>query len=70
MTMRIDEFVNLDLNTGYVAMDRDGEWNWFEEKPYKDESAGVWDSDIICSISSILYIEPVEDWELSLRKVG
>lgn len=68
--MKIDEFIALDLEEGYVAMDQDGQWNWFQEEPVLDIRSGVWDNDVICSISSIIYIEPVHNWKNSLRKVG
>lgn len=75
----IDEFIerNKDcLKEGYVAMDKNGGWNWFSLEPLRDDhywyySREIWEifEPDRCDLLSF-NIAPVDDWETSLRKVG
>lgn len=62
------------MKKGWVAMDKDGEWFWFEQKPSKSICDGyVWVRRNPCDfeiISNIFDIAPADDWEKSLIKVG
>lgn len=63
------------MKKGWVAMDKDGEWNWFSEEPVSTfitdcyYSAPFICSDCIC-LSGAFDIAPADDWEKSLIKVG
>ena len=58
------------LKKGWVAMDKDGEWFWYECKPFKEIS--FWDSnegrfeDMFFSVN----LKPAENWEESLMECG
>lgn len=70
--IKIDDLILL-LRPGWVAMDEDKLWKWFLEKPelYKNDK-GLWISSgkSVILDKSAFYIEPVEDWKTSLRKIG
>ena len=74
--MTIDEFVRdiaPKMRKGWVAMDEDGIWNWFDNEPtaFKDEWIYGWDIDNYhITLTNIFDIAPVDDWTQSLRKVG
>ncbi len=61
------------MKKGWVAMDEDGTWYWFREKPKRDYNDWY-----IVSFSHFDYIllsasfdiAPAENWKKSLRKVG
>ena len=46
------------MKKGWVAMDEDGEWNWWVSTGY------------VCCLSHGLDIAPADDWTKSLIKVG
>ena len=58
------------LKKGWVAMDKDGEWFWYECKPSKEMS--FWDSnegrfeDMFFPIN----LKPADNWEESLMECG
>lgn len=60
------------LKKGWVAMDKNGRWFWYNEKPIKDDN--VW----LCSDGShyaeelpkCFNIKPAEDWRNSLMECG
>ena len=60
------------MKKGWVAMDKDGEWCWFEEKPtivFND----MWVRTNPCDFQRlriIFDIAPADDWTKSLIKVG
>lgn len=70
--MSIDEFmasVAPKMRPGWVAMDEDGKWYWYEKKPeeepyYFNARYGSF------AQLKIFNITPVDDWRKSLRKVG
>lgn len=55
------------MKDGWVAMDSDNEWYWFEDRPTKNMMA--WDSQF-CDNLSMFDIAPADDWTNSLIKVG
>lgn len=72
--MTIDEFkkkVAPYMNKGWVAMDENKTWWWFNIKPIIYD--GVWIpyvSGYNCLIKDIITINPVDDWSKSLIEVG
>ena len=68
--IEIEDLIPL-LRKGWVAMNRNGFWSWFDKEPFPDETCGFWRN-----LGKTVYfkdcfsIMPVEDWEKSLRKVG
>lgn len=75
MTKQIDikELIPF-MKDGWVAMDKSGEWAWWEKKPAKDKyvdmwvkreaSAGAW-----MFLNIMFNIKPVSDWTKSLIKI-
>ena len=65
MTKQIDikELIPL-MNKGWVAMEKDGTWEWFEEKTdwYLIGAKRI-------NLSAIFNIKPAEDWTKSLIRV-
>lgn len=57
------------LRYGYVAMDEDGSWCWYENEP--DMRKDYWvcgnHSDDVCHLSNI---KPVNDWTKSLIRIN
>ena len=72
--MMIDEFkknIAPYMRKGYVAMDRDCEYFYYNTKPMIDIEKEEWDYDDICSnLNYIFNIKPVDDWTKSLIEVG
>lgn len=73
--MTIDEFMRdiaPKMRPGWVAMDSDNRWNWYNEKP--DLGGGQWMYSSVNTLhlhlNSMFDIAPVDDWTQSLRKVG
>lgn len=77
--MTIDEFMTdiaPKMLPGWVAMDRNSDWHYFERKPYIPASGRV--SRWVMRRSSpynikslyMFCISRVDDWTQSLRKVG
>lgn len=70
--MTIEEFMRdiaPKMRPGWVAMDDDGRWYWYDKKPLELN----WGFHIKGSIKiqiEFFNIEPVNDWQKSLRKVG
>ena len=71
--IKIDDIIPL-LKKGYVAMDKNNSWWWYESKPFNDNYLCSW---IACERTSIRQVEldmfdidPVEDWTKSLMEVG
>ena len=56
------------LKKGYVAMDKDGSWCWYEEKPKR--RSDVWTAEKPDFYLSAFNIKPVENWEESLQECG
>ena len=72
--MKIDEFkknIVLYMRKGWVAMDNDCNYFYYNTKPMIDIEKEEWDYDDTCSnLSYIFNIEPVKDWTKSLIEVG
>ena len=72
--MTIDEFkknIAPHMNKGYVAMDNDCIYFWYNTKPMIDIEKEEWDYDDTChGLSDMFNIEPVKDWTKSLIEVG
>ena len=70
--INIEELIPL-LRKGWVAMDKDGYWHWFNEEPESCVDRYILSpftfSYSVC-LSDAFYIAPVEDWASSLREVG
>lgn len=56
------------LKKGYVAMDKCGDWYWYEVKPKR--SSDVWTEEKPDFYLSAFNIKPVENWEESLKECG
>ena len=56
------------LKKGWVAMDKDGYWYWYDEKPYARQSS--WGYNSLCAHLDVFNIKPVENWENSLMECG
>ena len=56
------------LKKGWVAMDKDGAWCWYEEKPKR--RSDVWTAEKPDFYLSAFNIKPVENWEESLQECG
>ena len=72
--MTIDEFkekVAPYMKKGWIAMDQDCVYFYYNTKPRIDIEKEEWDYDHTCSgLSYIFNIEPVKDWTKSLIEVG
>lgn len=62
------------LREGWVAMDKDGNWWWYELKPTLQEKSGFWNGivteNILIEEDYLKDIAPADDWTKSLIKVG
>lgn len=73
--MTIDEFkknIAPFMRKGWVAMDKGGEWRWWQYEPVQIPEENCWweiFGDYI-RLSLVFNIEPVEDWTQSLIEVG
>lgn len=57
------------LRKGYVAMDKSGDWYWYEKTPRKTSAS--WEfGDFHYRILSGFNIKPVENWKESLMECG
>ena len=56
------------LKKGWVAMDKDGAWCWYEEKPQIHLS--LWNNNSFYIFLSGFNIKPAENWETSLMECG
>lgn len=72
--MTIDEFkkkVAPYMKKGFVAMDKDCGYFYYNTKPKIDIEKEEWDYDDTCSgLSYIFDIEPAREWTKSLIEVG
>ena len=77
--MTIDEFkkdVAPHMKKGYVAMDKDGEWTWYNVRPKTNLKKEIWETSaweaiwFRMNLALLEKIEPVEDWTKSLIEVG
>ena len=64
------EFLLPLLKKGWVAMDKNGSWHWYKEKPYIEKYYYSWNSGSpVCFIGGF-NIKPAENWEESLQECG
>lgn len=71
--MTIDEFmvdIAPKIRPGWVAMDKDGSWCWFCDKPILDKKHKIWRGSQPWGWLSCYDISPVDDWTQSLRRVS
>lgn len=70
--MTIEEFMrNIapKMRPGWVAMDKDGKWYWYEKSP--EEELSYFNARYgSFALLKMFNISPVDDWRKSLRKVG
>ena len=55
------------LKKGWVAMDKDGTWRWYDKKPYIFQFSWKYISLLRLDVFNI---KPVENWETSLMECG
>ena len=69
--INIEELIPF-MKKGWVAMDENGVWTWFDKEPYIPKDLFIWaaNSPDFRELSKCFDIAPAEDWEKSLRKVG
>lgn len=73
--MTIYEFIRdiaPKMRKGWVAMDENGSWNWFNSEPtaFKDEWIyGFGIDSYHTNLTDIFDIAPVDDWTQSLREI-
>lgn len=62
------------MKKGWVAMDKNGKWCWFDKKPFKDDlDDNIWICHkgwLVSDLSKVFNIAPAKDWTKSLMKVG
>ena len=58
------------LSKGWVAMDKDGRWHWYMEKPYIEKFYHSWYSGMPISFMGGFNLKPAENWETSLMECG
>ena len=72
--MTIDEFkekVAPYMKKGWIAMDQNCVYFYYNTKPMIDIEKEEWDYDDTCSgLSYMFNIEPVRDWTKSMIEVG
>ena len=56
------------LKKGWVAMDKDGTWYHYEEKPRINQD--LWINDSNCKFLVGFNLKPAENWEESLQECG
>jgi len=68
--IKIEQLAPL-IKCGFVAMDKDGSWWWFEKEPIPSEEISQWllfygDVEKL----TLFNIEPAKDWTKSLMRCG
>ena len=58
------------LKKGWVAMDKNGNWHWYKEKPYIEKYYYSWNSGMPVSFIGGFNIKPADNWENSLMECG
>lgn len=72
--INIEELIPL-LKKGWVAMDKDGAWWWFENEPEKIDNGwfpSAW-GEYYFRLNDCIAVRPIapaENWKTSLRKIG
>lgn len=68
--IKIEQLLPL-LKNGWVAMDKNKDWWWYETKPSQKNCDWLnYEYADCCELSSCLNIEPVENWTKSLMRCG
>lgn len=57
------------LRKGWVAMDKNGKWYWFKERPYIEKFYYSWNTGSPISLEGF-NIKPADNWETSLMECG
>lgn len=58
------------LKKGWVAMDKNGDWCWYKEKPYIEKYYYSWNSGMPVSSMRGFNLKPATDWKDSLMECG
>ncbi len=58
------------LKKGWVAMDKDGRWHWYKEKPYIEKFYFCWNTGSPAGCIGGFNLKPAENWETSLQECG
>lgn len=58
------------LKKGWVAMDKNGDWFWFKNKPYADSQMMCWRADDDFEEIQCFNLKPATDWKDSLMECG
>lgn len=71
--IKIEDLIPL-LREGWVAMDKSGEWVWFERKPTHSLTDDMWTKQSVNksrwrTLSLMFDIAPADDWTKSLIKI-
>lgn len=70
--MTIEEFMRdiaPKMRPGWIAMDETDSWYWYMDKPEIDD-CGFAPKNLCYTSLECFDIEPIADWQKSLRKVG
>lgn len=69
--IKIEQLLPL-LKKGWVAMDENGRWYWYSEKPVRISSDKWAVARIVCTVClfRVFDIISVEDWTKSLMRCG
>ena len=58
------------LKKGWVAMDKNGSWHWYKEKPYIEKFYFCWNTGSPAAYIGGFNIKPADNWEESLMECG
>lgn len=58
------------LKKGWVAMDKNGDWHWYKEKPYVSRHYFCWNTGWHVSFIGGFNLKHAENWETSLMECG
>ena len=74
MTEKIRTFKWLqnNLKTGYIAMNKDRKWYWFSRKPVLNDKLDCWlsSNNSTVELYKIFKIKPLKNWKESLYECG
>lgn len=68
----IQEIIPYLDDEGYVAMDENGEWWWYDLQPVINNLKDRWQPlpDTVCYLCRLRNIKPASDWTKSLINLG
>ena len=58
------------LKKGWVAMDKDGRWHWYMERPHIEKLYFCWNTGSPAAYIGGFNLKPADDWENSLTDCG